>query len=150
MYEIGLKSTSNVLLSCEYGEISVNPNKTKFGYVNKNKALERLHFRIDDECTDYLEFMYSLQPCIGKNKCNIAVNSKWIKREEEECQELFEDDDLKTILALHCKQVVLSLAGKQPRSILISYQINFGLCAALCIFSFYYLISYPIATKLTS
>lgn len=141
MYEISLTSATQVLLSCEFGKITVNPQKTKFGFVAEKMSLERLHFSIEDDCTNYLQLIYSLQPCIGKNKCKVHLSKNWIKLDNPDCKRKLEGGGLKTVLALHCKNVLVSIRGKEGRSIIKLYINNFGLCAAVAIFSFYYLIS---------
>lgn len=140
MYEIDLDSSQNLLLSCEYGEIAVNSNKTKFGFVEARKSLERLHFSFEDTCTNYIEVLYSLQPCIGKNRCNVVINRKWINQDNNDCIGQMNNEDFKTVFALHCKQVLFEWSeGEDKRSIFNIYMVNFGLCAAVCIFSIYYL-----------
>lgn len=141
MYEIGLESTKHVLLSCEFGMITINPKKTKFGFVNHKMSLERLHFGFEDDCTDYTQLMYSLQPCLGKNRCNITVNKAWVYEDNPSCVNKFKDSSFKTVLGVHCKHVIVSIGGNEPASIIKIYMVNFGFFFMVCFFSFYFIVS---------
>lgn len=130
-----------MILSCDYGMITVNPMMTKFGFVPEKKSLERLHYDFDDSCTNYINIMYSLQPCRGKNKCRVAIGTNWLRIEDPTCKSTFEDSEFKTVLGLHCKHLVLPTSPEESESIIKIYITNFGLFATVFIFSFYYLFS---------
>ena len=137
-----LKQNKSLLLSCEFGMVSINPNQTKFGLVQKWKSLDQLQFSIKDKCTNYTDVMYSLQPCIGKKLCNVESRMSWFNMNDRECDELIngkEKKEWRPVLSIHCKHVLLSLYGEEPRSIIKIYMFCFGAFWSITIFFFYYL-----------
>lgn len=125
------------ILSCQYGVVSLSPNQTKFGFISSKKKLRELTYGIQDSCTNYTSFMASLQPCYLNNYCEVEFDKGWVK-DIDSCYSLIDDPGFKGVLSLYCKNVVISLNGKEEQSIIKIYFYNFIFAGALPFFYLYY------------
>lgn len=137
IYEYSFKNNQTMFVSCEYGLVTVEPKWTKFGYVSKKKSLEQLSFSIDDKCTNYTNVMKSMEGCIGMRRCEVAFDLGWIL-EDEYCLE--RRNEKRGVLAVNCKNVLLEIYDKAKRSLIKIYMFDLGLCVAVPIALFYFVV----------
>lgn len=136
IYEFDLEKRQKNHLSCEFGIITVNPDWTKFGFVPQKKSLNQLSFTIDDSCTDYSNVMRSMEPCIGKNYCQISYSEGWIRTNTNECKDLY--DGFKGVMAVYCKHVQVKVGMFEENSIIKIYLTNIFFIVLVLVGFFYY------------
>lgn len=137
IYEYSFRNNQTMLVSCEYGMVTIEPDWTKFGYVSKKKSLEQLSFSIDDTCTNYTNVMMSMQDCIGKNHCKVSFDLGWINSDPY-CLERRKEK--RGVLAVNCKHVIMKVFDQGYRSLIKIYMYDLGFCFCVPLALFYYIV----------
>lgn len=125
-------------ISCDFGVVSVNHNKTKFGFTDKNQSLKQLMYRIDDSCTNYTMLMHEMQPCIGTNFCEMTFDRGWINSNET-CLENINSNNT-GVMSVYCKDARVDFWALRDVPIIVSMRVYNVICGSLGIFYLYFLI----------